>query len=179
MELQETIEKRIKAKRQILFSREDSCIQAIHLLLDGRSRKVTVSWALDLAEETVLLLREKYPDDRRAMDALLLTRQWASRKIKMPMAKQAILDCHSAAKEIADAEDIAHYHAVGQACATVHANGHAIGYPLYDLTALVRKYGTEQLQTHIDQRIGHYVERLDYWETVCHSSSEKWATFLE
>lgn len=179
MELSKTLQLRIKARRQILFSREDPCIQAIAHMLDGRSRKVTVSWALDLAEETVLLLREKYPKDRRAADALLLTRQWARGEIKMPIAKRAILDCHNAAKEITNTEDIAHYHAVGQACATVHANAHAIGYPIYDLTALVRKNGTEQLQTHIDQRIGHYAARLAYWETACQTSPEKLATFLE
>ena len=179
MELSKTLQLRIKARRQILFSREDPCIQAIALMLDGRSRKVTVSWALDLAEETVLLLKEKYPEDHRAEEALLLTRQWARGEIKMPVAKQAILNCHGAAKEITDIEAIALYHAVGQACATVHANAHAIGYPIYDLTALVRKNGTEQLQTHIDQRIGHYAAKLAYWEAACQSSSEKWASFLE
>lgn len=179
MELSKTLELRIKARRQILFSREDPCIQAIALMLDGCSRKVTVSWALDLAEETVLLLKEKYPEDHRASDALLLTRQWARGEIKMPIAKRAILDCHAAAKEITDAEDIAHYHAVGQACGTVHANAHAIGYPIYDLTALVRKYGTQQLQTYIDRRIDHYAARLSYWETACQTSAEKWAAFLE
>ena len=67
----------------------------------------------------------------------------------MPVAKKAILDCHAAAKELSSLADIAHYHAVGQACGTVLANGHAIGYPIYDLTSIVRKYGIENCKCHV------------------------------
>lgn len=176
--MQKTLETRIKAQRQILFSKDDACMQAIARLLEGRSRRVVVSWALDLAGETALLLRQKYPEDTRPADALALTWQWARGNIKMPMAKQAILACHNAAKALSNPEDIAHYHAVGQACSTVHANGHAIGYPIYDLTALVRKCGTEQAETYIQQRIAHYVDRLVYWESACQSDFEQWAHFL-
>lgn len=178
MDLQEQLERRLKARRQILFSKEDACIRELQQLLDGRSRQVTVSWALDLAEETAAHLAEKYPEDPRAEEAVAMARLWAMGEIKMPAAKRAILACHAAAKEISSPEDIAHYHAVGQACGTVHANGHAIGYPIYDLTALIRKDGIEDCDASVARRMAHYLDRLNYWEGTCAREPGQWADFL-
>jgi hypothetical protein len=86
-------------------------------------------------------LEEKYPNEDRPRKALEATKSWASGKVKTPTAKQGILKCHAFAKEITLHEDIALCHSVGQACGVVHANGHAIGFPVYDLTAIVYKYG--------------------------------------
>lgn len=61
----------------------------------------------------------------------------------MPASKRAIIGCHALAKELSSAADIARCHTVGQACATVHAKGHAIGFPIYDLTAMIREKGTD------------------------------------
>lgn len=178
MELQETIIRRQKSRRQILFSREDPCIQLLQVQIDRCSRQAVISWALDLAEETVCLLEQKYPNDPRAREALTLTWQWARGEIKMPVAKGAILACHGAAKEISDWECIAHYHAIGQACGTVHANGHAIGYPIYDLTALIRKEGVTGCENLVHNRIMHYSEKLRYWCVASKDSREKWADFI-
>lgn len=178
MDLQEQLERRLKARRQILFSKEDACIRELQQLLDGRSRQVTVSWALDLAEETAAHLAEKYPEDPRAEEAVAMARLWARGKVKMPAAKRAILACHAAAKAISSPEDIAHYHAVGQACATVHTDGHAVGYPIYDLTALIRREGTENCDALIARRMAHYLDRLAYWQEACTREPGQWAHFL-
>lgn len=61
----------------------------------------------------------------------------------MPIAQRKILDCHGFAKEIDNKEDIATVHAVGQACSVVHTAGHAMGYPIYDLTSFVHRYGID------------------------------------
>ncbi|MDO4460094.1 MAG: hypothetical protein Q4C42_08505 [Clostridia bacterium] len=96
----------------------------------------------------------------------------------MPIAKRAILDCHAVAKEIESEEDIARCHAIGQACGTVHANGHAVGFPIYDLTALIRENGTDNCDEIIRERVDYYLERLLYWKENHIHRSDKWAGFL-
>ena len=174
----ETLENRIKARRQILFSRDDDGIMSLILLIDELPRKAVVLWALGLAEETVKLLETRYPLDERPRIALTMTQMWASGEVKMAVAKRAILDCHAVAKEITSTADIARYHAIGQACGTVHANGHAIGFPIYDLTALIRENGLENCDEIIQERINYYVQRLLYWKENYINYSVQWASFL-
>ena len=56
-----------KAKRQnqILFSTESLLLDNLRHLVDQSNRRVLTLWALELAEETVLQLTEKYPEDCR------------------------------------------------------------------------------------------------------------------
>lgn len=70
----------------------------------------------------------------------------------MHLAQRKILDCHAVTKEMENKEDIAICHSIGQACAVVHTARHAIGYALYDLTALIYKYGIENCKDVVEQR---------------------------
>ena len=132
-------EVRVKSKQhnQILFSKDSLLLDNLRHLIDQANRRTSILWALGLAEGTARELAEKYPEDHRPQDAITASRAWASGEIKMPIAKQAILNCHAIAKELADPADIARCHAVGQACSVVHTAGHAQGYPMYELTAIV------------------------------------------
>ena len=96
----------------------------------------------------------------------------------MPAAKKAILDCHAAAKEIASGADAARCHAVGQACSTVHTTGHAAGFPVYDLTALIRENGPENWDEIIRERMNYYIERLLYWKENFMNGPNQWVDFL-
>ena len=179
MDWMEILTKRVNVKRQILFQKDDEFIQELLLLINQQSRQTVILWALDLAEETVCLLERKYPADIRARQALEMTKLWACGEIKMPAAKKAILACHAAAKELSSLEDIAHHHAVGQACGTVHANGHAIGYPMYDLTSIIRKYGIENCKEPIENREAYYIDKLLYWKEHPMEFHGSWASFLQ
>ena len=178
MSWKEILEKRMKARRQILFSKDDDVIMSLNLLIDDMPRRAVILWALELAEETVMLLETKYPFEKRPRTALTMTRMWASGEVKMPVAKHAILDCHAVAKEISSTADIARCHAIGQACGTVHANGHAIGFPIYDLTALIRENGLENCDEIICNRMNDYLGKLFYWRENYRSCSNQWASFL-
>ena len=70
-------------------------------------------------------------------------RAWAAGELKMRPAQRSILRCHALAKELPSPADIAACHAVAQACSVVHTPGHALGYPIYDLTSLVRRLGVD------------------------------------
>lgn len=96
----------------------------------------------------------------------------------MREAQRKILDCHAFAKEIDSLEDIALCHAIGQGCAVVHTVGHAVGFPMYELTAIVRKYGIENAKEAVESRIMHYVERLIYLSQQEPSYKGKWANFM-
>jgi hypothetical protein len=67
---------------------------------------------------------------------------------------------------------------VGQACGVVHANGHAIGFPIYDLTAIVYKYGIENCKKCIENRKKEYIKRIMYWEKHYQNYSMDWADFM-
>ena len=170
-----------KAKRrnQILFSKDSLLLDNLRHLIDQANRRVLILWALELAGETVLKLTEKYPEDLRPGEAIAAARAWAAGEIKMPIAKRAILNCHAMEKELDDPADIARCHAVGQACSVVHTAGHALGYPMYELTAIVLELGLDGCRDTVEQRVMHYEQWLRYWmeyEKTCH---QNWAGFLK
>ena len=138
-------EVRIKLKRenQVLFAKDAEFLQDLTMLFREQSHRTMVLWALDLAAESVAELEQKYPDETRPGEALEAARAWAEGKIKMRLAQRKILDCHAFAKELDSKKDIALCHAVGQACAVVHPARHALGYPMYELSAIVYRLGVE------------------------------------
>ena len=73
------------------------------------------------------------------------------------MPKAAILACHAVAKENVSPEDATLCHAVGQACAVVHARGHAMGFAVYELTAIARREGVEKCRAAVEARVCEYV----------------------
>ena len=170
-----------KAKRhnQILFSKESLLLDNLRHLIDLANRRALTLWALELAEETVLQLTEKYPEDLRPREVIAASRAWAAGEIKMSIAKRAILNCHAMAKELTDPADISRCHAVGQACSVIHTVGHALGYPMYELTAIVLEHGLENCRDPIEQRVMYYEQRLRYWTEYEKTCQLNWAGFLE
>lgn len=96
----------------------------------------------------------------------------------MPVAKRAILDCHAVAKEIDDKEAIALCHAVGQACAVVHTVGHALGFPIYDLTATICRCGSDDFASAVLARKNDYIDKLFYWREHSSDPVYTWAPFM-
>ena len=169
---------RLKKGNQVLFAKDTEYLQDLAMLFRDQNHRTMVLWALDLAAESVAELEEKYPDAIRFREALEAARAWAEGKIKMHLAQRKILDCHAFAKEIDCKEDIALCHAIGQACAVVHTVGHAMGYPMYELSAIVYRLGIESCAEAVEQRKQEYINRLFYWsEHVCDYEGE-WADFM-
>ena len=170
-----------KAKRhnQILFSKESLLLDNLRHLIGQANRRSLTLWALELAGETVLQLAERYPEDLRSGEAIAASRAWAAGEIKMPIAKRAILNCHAMAKELNNPADLARCHAVGQACSVVHTAGHALGYPMYALTAMVLGHGLDDCREPIEERVMYYEQRLRYWMEYEKSCQQNWAGFLK
>ena len=170
-----------KAKRhnQILFSKESLLLDNLRHLIDQANRRALILWALELAEETTRELAEKYPENHRPREAIAASRAWAAGEIKMPIAKRAILNCHTMAKELTDPADIARCHAVGQACSVIHTVGHALGYPMYELTAIVLDQGLDNYRDAVEHRVMYYEQRLRYWMEFEKNCQQNWAGFLK
>ena len=62
--------------------------------------------------------------------------------------------------------------------ALVHTSGHALGLPMYELTALVRRYGLENCREAVEQRRQQYLDRLAYWQAHWQEDPGPWAAFL-
>lgn len=178
MDWREEVSARLKRKNQVLFAKDSPYLQDLTLLFQGQVHRVMVLWALDLAAESVAQLEAVYPTESRPREALEAARAWAAGEIKMRPAQRKILDCHAVAKELTDKTDIAACHAVGQACAVVHTAGHAIGYPIYDLTSLVYHHGLEGCGEAVERRKQVYIEKLLYWNAHLTDYHGPWAPFL-
>ena len=168
----------LRSRRKLLFDKNGPCLAGLNRLLAGQNHRTQVLWALDLAEETVAWLEGRYAGEGRPRRALECARAWSQGRMKMRQAQRAILDCHALARELTDPGDIALCHGVGQACGVVHTGGHAIGLPMYELTALVRRYGLEGCRVPVEARRADYLARLLDWQGRQAAYPGPWADFL-
>lgn len=178
MDWVEEVSQKLSRKNQILFSKDSPLLRELALLLREQDRRAVVLWAFELAEEAVKKLEASYPAERAPRSALEASRLWAAGQIRMPAAKREILRCHAAAQEIPSPADAALFHAAAQACSTVHTASHALGFPLYELTSIVRSCGIAQCRTPVEARSREYIEKLLYWSAHYAAYPGNWAGFL-
>lgn len=169
---------RIKRNNQVLFAKDSEYLQDLIGLFQNQDHKVIALWAFDFAAESISKLEEKYPEEIRPRNALIAAQEWSAGKMKMRLAQRKILDCHAFTKEIDCKEDIAHCHAIGQACAVVHTAKHAIGYPIYDLTAIIYRLGIDYCIESVEKRKQEYIDRLFYWREHFGDYKDDWADFM-
>ena len=172
------VNKKYKSKNKILFNKDSECLRGLLGLIMVQNRRTIVMWSLEQAEKCVVALKEKYPEEKRPENALIICRKWAEGEVKMPEAKRAILAVHSAAKSMENDTDIALCHAIGQACSSVHVKTHALGLVFYELSSIVLEKGINNCQNAVERRIFEYVELLKYWEENIDKGERKWAAFL-
>ena len=96
----EKVKSKLKRKNQILFSKDSECFNELKFLIEQQNHRAMALWALELSEETVRVLEEKYPEEIRPKEALNASKLWAFGEIRMREAQRKILDCHAFAKEI-------------------------------------------------------------------------------
>ena len=178
MDLLQEIQSKQRKKRALYFSPQSPCLQELSHLLSQQSRRTIILWALDLAEADAAQLQQRYPQAHQPRAAIQAARDWAAGRCNMPAARQAILACHALAKTITAPADIALCHAIGQACSVVHTPKHALGLPIYELTALVHQQGCEDCLPYLNQRLQIYLEKLLFWQAQAPHSAQPWAEFL-
>ncbi|MFQ3544160.1 hypothetical protein Q7A53_08730 [Halobacillus rhizosphaerae] len=172
------VEEKLKRKNKLLFSRDSLCLQELVELIQLQTHRTLVMWVLDCAKTPLGQIEAKYPHEPRPRTCLERCEDWARGKIKMPAAKKAILAAHTAAKEIEEIEYGTLCQAIGHAGATVHVETHAIGLPIYELTSIVHKYGRDDFQVPVSEKINDYYKRLLYWQENTDKLGLEWAGFL-
>ncbi|MEA4874953.1 putative immunity protein [Anaerorhabdus sp.] len=173
----ENIEEKLKKKNTILFSRESECLQELIFLIQQQNHRTLVLWAFECIKVPLKTLERKYSEEFRAQNAFEICQRWARGEEKMPAAKRAILECHAVCKEINDKSDIALYHAIGQGLSTIHVETHAIGLPIYELSAIVFSH-KEDYEIKVKEKIEFYKRKIDECKEKVDRSDLKWAGFL-
>ncbi len=172
------VKEKIKRKNKILFRKDSEFLYELNKLLKNQNKRIITLWAFDFAEESINYFEKKFPFEKAPRNALKSSILWAQSKIKMPQAKQDILACYAFAKQISDPEYIALCHAIAQACSVVHTTGHAMGYPIYELTSLVNRYGLDNCINKIELRKRKYIDHLLYHRKNYTQYKGEWASFM-
>lgn len=165
---------RLARGNSILFMRDSPCLAGIRSSLEASDRRTVVLWGLRNAERIASVVGGRHPDDPRPREAVRLCTMWSMGDVKMPEAKRAILGVHAMAREAGSPEDSALCHAVGQGCSVVHTPGHALGLPIYELTAAVLEGG--DVRDRVSGLIGIYEATLEV--SSIHPEGRRWARFL-
>lgn len=126
--------------KKILYGLDNPFISALRRDAEAASRLAVTLWALDAAEKCLCLVSYGASE---AENAVCLSRQWARGKVKMKEAKSAILGCHAKAREAEDPFDRAVLRAIAQGCSVVHSKKHAVGLPVYLMTAERVRHGEQ------------------------------------
>ncbi len=159
------VRKKLKKKNKILFTGDSKCLQELIAMIEAQPKAAVVKWAFTCAQTIIPILEERFPNDKRPRTAYDLSARWMKGEVKMPVAKQAILACHSAAKEISDEYYIALFHAVAQGLSAIHVKIHALGLVFYELTAIAIKYYPD-FEEKIAEKIADYLNILKQEQVV-------------
>ena len=179
MDWMDTAQARLRRKNQVLFRPGDELLQPLARELENANHRAAALWAWELAEQMAAELARRHPEDPRPAAALAESRRWGAGLCTMRPAQRAILDCHACAKEWDSPVERALCHGVGQACSVVHTPGHGLGYPLYDLTALVHQWGLEGCREAVEARLRAYETTLQTWSQRAETYPGPWAAFLQ
>lgn len=155
---------RMAKTRKMLSNWDAPYIQSLVKLIDTQSKATLANWVINYSEQVIApLWRKHYPGDQRPQMALDAAREWLSGNIKLPQAKAAILECHTAARE-ADGNPVAQAaaRAMGQAAATIHSAQHCIGLALYGALAIAYdELGTNRPWPETEQYAAVECERME------------------
>lgn len=179
MDWMDTAQARLRRKNQVLFRPGDELLLPLARELENANHRAAALWAWELAEQMAAELARRHPEDPRPAAALEKSRRWGAGLCTMRPAQRAILDCHACAKEWDSPVERALCHGVGQACSVVHTAGHALGGPVYELTALALRHGFPGCRNPVEERVRHYVQRLAFWKRHEGDTARTWAGFLK
>ena len=170
---------KLRRGNKVLIVKDSPLLETLRDLISQQNHRALVLWALDFAQESVEDFETRRPDEPRPREALDAARDWAAGAIKMRPAQRKTPDCHAVAKELDSPVDVALCHAIGQACSVVHTEGHALGYPMYELTAIIHAKGIDGCRDTVESRVSEYERRLLFWAEREPEFEGPWAAFLQ
>ena len=165
------IEKRLLRGRKILFNKDDAFLKPLVEILAKADHQSIILWAIELAEELSIAA-----DDAYVKEAINFCKMWAQGEVKMPLARKYILKVHSEAKENTFIKGL-YLHAIAQGLSVIHTSKHALGLPIYELSALVYQ-NPDAFMPYIEVKKQHYIVVLKKM-IDCDKTHYKWAAFLK
>lgn len=164
-------------KNEIWFRKNKGLMTELGAIVDTKSRKTLILWSLALANEVRSKLSAPLFKDSRPRLAIEFSTDWAFGRCKMGQAKSAILRCHKICHEDISEIDSLYCHAIGQGCSVVHTRKHALGLPMYELTAIAKMNWMGDYQGAVLERYKYYVDKLEFCESQV-SKYAIWANFI-
>lgn len=164
-------------KNEIWFRKTNELILDLGDCIESKSRKAIVLWSLSMANEVHNKLSHETFMDPRSKAVIDMATDWAFGRETMKNARNAIIECHAICKDGISEIDSLYCHAIGQACSTVHTTKHALGLPMYELTAIAKLYGFESCMDAILERKEFYIDRMEFCETQVDKYAN-WANFM-
>ena len=161
----------------ILFRKDSSCLAQLAGRLSSADRRTVVLWGLECAGRVADRLEGMFPEDGRPSEAVRTCTLWSEGVVRLPEARRSILAVHGMARDVGDPVAAALCHAVGQGCSCVHTPGHAMGLPIYELTAILLE-GGDGWESRAEDTIDGYLKALDGCE-IRSSEPREWARFLQ
>ena len=167
---------RLERGDAILFRKDSPCLAQLAGRLSSADRRTVVLWGLECAGRVADRLGGMFPEDGRPAEAVRTCTLWSKGAVRMSEARGAILAVHGMARDIGDPIAAALCHAVGQGCSCVHTPGHAMGLPVYELTAILLE-GGDGWEARAEDAIDGYLKVLDGCD-IRVSEPREWAGFL-
>ena len=167
---------RLERGDAILFRKDSPCLAQLAGRLLSADRRTVVLWGLECAGRVADRLGVMFPEDGRPAEAVRTCTLWSEGAVRMPEARRAILAVHGMARDAGDPIAAALCHAVGQGCSCVHTPGHAMGLPVYELTAILLD-GGDGWEARAEDAIDGYLKVLDGCD-IRVSEPREWAGFL-
>ena len=167
---------RLERGNAILFRKDSPCLAQLAGRLSSADRRTVVLWGLECAGRVADGLGVMFPEDGRPAEAVRTCTLWSEGAVRMPEARRSILAVHGMARDVGDPVAAALCHAVGQGCSCVHTPGHAMGLPVYELTAILLE-GGDGWRARAEDAIDGYLKALDGCE-IRLSEPREWARFL-
>jgi len=145
-------------------------------LVRNTDQKILARWAIGCAERVIHFFEEKFPDDNRPKQALIILEIWMNTGIfKMSVIRKASLDSHAAAREVGEDDPArSSARAAGQAVATAHVPRHAYGSAIYAQQAIFRAASLSEAENAAaKERDWQYQHLLDLRKKYTRISTQK------
>lgn len=176
MSYTDIIVERIHRNRKILVEQADSPLISLTIRFETLSHKDTIRFAF----KAILPILDELIDQTNRIDLqepFDNSKAWAAGLLKMQDVKPLILRLHNDAKETNNLALEALYHAYGQGLSVIHTKKHAMGLPIYELTAKIRQTQPENYENVVNKTIQHYHEILNQIERE--PDLNTWALFIQ
>lgn len=151
---------RIQKKRKILVEATDPLMISLSNKLERASHKVVIQFIFSAIEPIKEELKSMFPDLKLIDNAFKDAQQWAYGKVKMGVVKPQILEIHRLSKTYNKPDQVALLHAYAQGLSVIHSKKHAMGLPIYELTAIILRHEKERYEEVIQSKLAFYVALL-------------------